>query len=661
MSSSHQRIVTLAAASLLGLMAVLMFTSVWDDTPTSDDNVALISGYSYLRKREYRLEPQNPPLIKDLAAVPLLFMKLHEPWDRQEWEEGDDPGLGQVFLYHSGNDPDAILRAARAPMILFTLAFGWVLFWWARNEFGDSVALLSLFLYTFSPTFLAHGRLVATDLGATAGAFIGVAALLRFFKIPTNGNTALTGVAMGFAFLTKFSTVALIPIALILAAAWIFASLKPRRPAFLRWRKGADGMFLVAFRAPDTQRVTALLRLLARTVGVIAIAYLVIYPIYLHHVWNYAPELQLKQAKLHRELYDLHGSAKDMVLWASDKRVVRPWAEYFLGLLVALQASKWGQPSFFLGKVHPTGSRLYFPFVYLIKEPLALHLLTLFAIIFAVYTAMHTLLSRARRRAPEAARFDVPEQAVAEPSGTSTVHAALAAGSPRAMLSTGQGGPGAEVPNVSQFEPWRAWLVEHFTAFAFLLAIGIYWAALIRSNMNIGERHLLPALPFTFILVACQIMAFYGRIKASAVARLGFRLVLGGLLAWQAFTVLRVHPSYVAYFNEIAGGPDGGWRYVNDSNLDWGQDVRRLAQFVEQHNIPGIHVEYFGPADAAFYLGARYQGAVGCSQPQQGWIAVSATIYPGAPWNPDCDYRHWLPLNQRVTTIGHSIFVFYNP
>ena len=48
-----------AAVALLGLMTVLMFASVWDDTPTSDDNVAVISGYSYLRKQEFRLEPQH--------------------------------------------------------------------------------------------------------------------------------------------------------------------------------------------------------------------------------------------------------------------------------------------------------------------------------------------------------------------------------------------------------------------------------------------------------------------------------------------------------------------------------------------------------------------------------------------------------------------------
>jgi hypothetical protein len=326
----------------------------------------------------------------------------------------------------------------------------------------------------------------------------------------------------------------------------------------------------------------------------------VFYRVYLHHIWNSAPARQLQSAEIHRHLYSLSGTAFDIVLWASDKSALRPWAEYFLGLLVALKASEWGQPLFFLGQVYPTGLRSYFPFVYLVKEPLTLHVLTIVALVFA--------LSRIRWRFQSAKR--------------------------------------------------REWLAQHFTEFAFLVVLGIYWTALIRSNMNIGVRHLLPAFPLTFILVANQIVTLFRRIEKRRVAAWGGRLALGALLGWQALTVLRVHPSYLAYFNELAGGPEGGWRYVNDSNLDWGQDVKRLAQFVEERDIPGIYMSFFGPADAAYYLKGKDLGPVPCSEPPKGWVAVSAMMYPGAPWNPECDYRRWLPMEKLVTKIGYSIFVF---
>ncbi|MBI3934317.1 MAG: glycosyltransferase family 39 protein [Acidobacteria bacterium] len=570
-----------AAASLLVLMAVLMLLSAWDDSATTDDVVSIGAGYSYLRKQEYRFEPQNPPLIKDFAALPLLWMNLHEPWDHKSWagtvDEQDPDVFGRQLLYHSGNDADAITRAARMPMILFALAFGSVLFWWTQQQFGDGVALLTLFLYAFSPTFLAHGRMMATDLGATAGFFIALTSFLRFLKHPSAGNVLLAGLAMGFAFLTKFSTIALLPITLILAAVWALV-----QETEIGWFRNS-------------------LLYMTRTAGVIAIAYLVIYPVYLFHIWNFEPAQQVASAIFHRNLYGMQGTAKDIVIWASDKSVLRPWAEYFLGLLVALKASRWGQPLFFLGTVYPSGLRVYFPFVYLIKEPLALHLLTLLALPFA--------FSRFRLAVLQPARL-------------------------------------------------RELVAGHFTEFAFLFVLGVYWTALIRSNMNIGVRHLLPAFPFTFILVSGQIVTLSQRLGRPAAIR-AFRIGLGALLAWQAITVFRVHPSYLAYFNELAGGPDGGWRYVNDSNLDWGQDVKRLAQYVKVQGIAGIHADYFGPADAVYYLKDKYLGSVGCSEPPKGWVAVSAMVYPGAPWNPTCDYRQRLPMEKLVTKIGYSIFVFH--
>ena len=58
-------------------------------------------------------------------------------------------------------------------------------------------------------------------------------------------------------------------------------------------------------------------------------------------------------------------------------------------------------------------------------------------------------------------------------------------------------------------------------------------------------------------------------------------LAISCLLLWQGVSVVRVYPSFLAYFNEVIDGPDGGARYVVDSNLDWGQDLRRLGTFVE--------------------------------------------------------------------------------
>jgi len=397
---------------------------------------------------------------------------------------------------------------------------------------------------------------------------------------------------MGFAFLTKFSSILLVPAAFILAVLWALLNID------------------------QAGRLRAIVRSLASTFAIFVIASLVIYAVYLHHAWNYPPERQRADTQNIINASELHGTVKDVVLWASDKPLLRLWAEYSIGALMVIKRSRVGNSPFFLGEIFPVGQRFYFPFVYLVKEPLAFHILTLLALALGI--------SRWLR------------------------------------------------PNYS-----REWIKDHFTEVGFLVVIAIYWAASIQSHLNIGVRHLLPTLPPAYILVASE-LARKDRSLAGRQSELeadgdsgephsasrpraswGFRLLLAALLTWQAVTVLRVHPSYLAYFNELAGGPDSGWQYVVDSNIDWGQDLKRLAEFVEERNLSEIHLDYFGSADRQYYLKDRDRGISSCDAPLKGWVAVSAMWYADSRRKPACDYRRWIPMEKLYTKIGYSIFVFH--
>ena len=618
--SKARFIINVAAFALLGLMAALMFASAWDDAITNDEGAHIGAGFSYLRKEDYRLNPEHPPLMKDLGGFPLLLMKLQVDWNHKSWT--DDPfgqwDFGQRLIFNSGRDANVITRTAKAPLIVFTVALGWIVFWWTRKHFGGAAALLALFLFVFSPTFLAHGRLVTTDVGASAGFFIGTIGFLRFLTNPTRRNIVLAGLAMGFAFLTKFSTVMLIPIALLLAALWVLVNVE----------RGNRGACLKLY--------------LTRTIGIVAIAFLTIYPFYLHHTLKYPPQRQRKDTAFTLTFNEVNGLPKDIVLWASDKPVLRPWAEYFVGLLATLHRSATGNSPFFLGEFPKTGQRLYFPFVYLVKEPLALHLLTIFALVSACFRIW---------------RPSSPREATPLPAENGNPSRGAPIEDPRAS-----GGALSTVFRPELPFQWRAGLREGqhalVTKLAFLVVIAFYCSVAIYSNLNIGVRHILPVFPFIYILVADEVSLYYRRTLGQPASRWGFLLILGALLAWQAVSVVRVHPSYLAYFNEIAGGPDGGWRYVTDSNVDWGQDLKRLSEFVEKRAIPKIHLDYFGGGDPAYYLEEKYQALSSCSEPLKGWVAVSAVSYQESRRNPACDYRRWLPLRKLVTKIGYAIFVF---
>ena len=178
------KLTNIIAGVLLTIMFFLAFTSFLGDSVTMDELAHIPAGYSYLTQRNFRINPEHPPLIKDLAALPLLFLNINFPKDSSAWIGGvnEQWSFGWEFLYNSGNNPDQILFWARLPMVFFLIFLGWFIFRWIKKEFGNEVSLLVLTIFSFSPEFLAHGRLVTTDVGATFGVVISTYFWLIFLK-----------------------------------------------------------------------------------------------------------------------------------------------------------------------------------------------------------------------------------------------------------------------------------------------------------------------------------------------------------------------------------------------------------------------------------------------------------------------------------------------
>jgi hypothetical protein len=169
----------------------------------------------------------------------------------------------------------------------------------------------------------------------------------------------------------------------------------------------------------------------------------------------------------------------------------------------------------------------------------------------------------------------------------------------------------------------------------------------------------LPIYPFLFVAAG---------VSAATFATGHRRWVVVALCAWYGGSVLRVHPHYLGYFNELAGGPSGGWRYLVDSNLDWGQDLKALKQWMDGHGVAQIKLSYFGAADPAYH-GLRYEmlpgygGATGdpvVRDVRAGeLVAVSATNLQGVFLGPEVK-----PLMARLRTlppvdrVGYSIFIY---
>ncbi len=163
-----------------------------------------------------------------------------------------------------------------------------------------------------------------------------------------------------------------------------------------------------------------------------------------------------------------------------------------------------------------------------------------------------------------------------------------------------------------------------FGALVYLLPPAYVFLASVASSYNIGVRHVLPAVPFLAVGAAVSIVRGLPR-GAAAAALLGL-----GLL--QAAETLAVHPHEVSFFNLAAGGPANGSSWLNDSNLDWGQDLVRLARELERRGeAAGTTVAYFGGAYPPYHLpGARFFDAA-TTPLGPGLYAVSSFLLAAGP------------------------------
>jgi hypothetical protein len=188
-----------------------------------------------------------------------------------------------------------------------------------------------------------------------------------------------------------------------------------------------------------------------------------------------------------------------------------------------------------------------------------------------------------------------------------------------------------------------------------LLPPVLYLMFAVLSGMNLGLRHILPVYPFLFVALGGVAARLWGR---GGKAGRAFLLLVA---LWYAAACAGTYPDYLAYFNEVAGGPRNGHKILVDSNLDWGQDLKGLKRWMDEHGVRKIQLAYFGTADPAYYgINAEYlPGTLFSPYRDDGLrpthIAVSITYLAGLYVGDR--YRHLL-AREPVAKIGHSIYVY---
>jgi hypothetical protein len=356
---SRREVLAVLAGALL--YAGLAADGARGNAATYDEPAHLSAAWTHVRLHDYRLSPDHPPLVKSLAAVPLLPLDVRMDRDDESWRAHAIWRFARRWLYQ-WNDADRMLFRSRLAIVLLGAALAVAVFLWTRARFGRGAALVALLLAVLSPDLLAHGQVVTTDLGAAAFIFLAATAFHSVLERVTPGRLLAAGLALGAALATKLSALGLGPILLALAA----ARLADPRPMVVRLRSER----LVAGRAARAGWLAlVLLALLPVAVAVVWAAY------GFQRSWSADPALEVSFA------WDALRESSPLVhraVAAARSASLLP-DPYLYGFLRFFEHSE-ARRAFLLGEVSDTGFPHFFLVTFAVKTPLPLLGLVLLAL-----------------------------------------------------------------------------------------------------------------------------------------------------------------------------------------------------------------------------------------------------------------------------------------
>ncbi len=217
---------------------------------------------------------------------------------------------------------------------------------------------------------------------------------------------------------------------------------------------------------------------------------------------------------------------------------------------------------------------------------------------------------------------------------------------------------------------WRLIQNREKVFLPFVAAIGIYSALSMTSAINIGVRHLLPVFPFLFILGGALLDRIMRSRKRRVLALAAALIALG----WMGVEALRTYPDYTPYMNQLAW-QHPRWHYLSDSNVEWGDDVRELADYLQGHGQTEVRAALAGGWATLGYYDVQYIDllpAQGKQLPATRYVAIGAGFLNGSTVPRDLRDQNGNPISeqQRVSlfapyrnrtpeaVFGNSIYLY---
>ncbi len=366
-NSCRSRYKILLVVALLLLHVVLAVSSVRHKSNTFDEYIHLTAGYSYWTLNDYRLQPENGNLPQRWAALPLIFSRLSFPQQNSPvWEDINVWEVGHRFFYKMGNPVEDMLFKGRVMVCLLSVCLALTVFLWSRQVFGTLGGFISLGLYAFSPTMIAHARLTTSDMASALFFILAIKLLWNLMHRITWQQVVMTGLSVGGLLLSKMSGVLIVPMAAILLAIRLLSN----KPLSINIGKEK----IIAGRLQVCAAITANLAIVALISTVVLWGF---YGFRFTAMENPPAGQALSFPKWSAEIEKAENVGK-AVAFIRDRQLL-PEA-YLFGFTYVITHAKI-RPAFYKGAYSTTGWWQFFPFCYAVKTPLASILLLLIALL----------------------------------------------------------------------------------------------------------------------------------------------------------------------------------------------------------------------------------------------------------------------------------------
>lgn len=194
------------------------------------------------------------------------------------------------------------------------------------------------------------------------------------------------------------------------------------------------------------------------------------------------------------------------------------------------------------------------------------------------------------------------------------------------------------------------------------------------NQFSYDIRHILPIYPFLFVFVSKSVnLRFKDKLKDSI-----YSVFVIILIAWYIISALLAFPFYLSYFNEFVGGSKNGYKYLLGANLDQGQDIYRLKEYLDQNNINHVYFSFHGAQDPSLFginhtylptghwqvwvpefieFEKDFSNIYEDCNKKHGYVVISATNLQNRFTNNNQCFD-WLKEYEPKARIGNSLFVY---